>query len=91
MSEYLLPPGFKDEIFDEASLEHKYKNLIINLFQSNGYELVKPPLIEYLNSKNNKNTFIIKEKNENNEFVIRNDITLQIARLANARFKSNFK
>ena len=62
MSTNLLPPGFKDEIFDEASLEHKYKNLIINLFQSNGYELVKPPLIEYLNSKNNKNTFIIKEK-----------------------------
>ena len=31
MTEFLLPPGFKDEIFDQASLEHKYKNLIIIL------------------------------------------------------------
>ena len=28
MSKYLLPPGFKDEIFEQASLEHKYKNKI---------------------------------------------------------------
>ena len=55
MSNFLLPSGFKDEIFEQASLEHKYKNKIINLFQLNGYELVKPPLIEYANSENVKN------------------------------------
>ena len=29
MIDNLLPPGFKDEIFDQATLEHKYKNKII--------------------------------------------------------------
>ena len=61
MSEYLLPSGFKDEISEKASLEHKYKNKIINLFQLNGYELVKPPLIEYANLKNINIVFVIKE------------------------------
>ena len=58
MSEYLLPSGFKDEISEKASLEHKYKNKIINLFQLNGYELVKPPLIEYANLKNINNVLL---------------------------------
>ena len=87
MSEYLLPSGFKDEISEKASLEHKYKNKIINLFQLNGYELVKSPLIEYANLKNINNVFVIKEKKELKDLVIRNDITLQIARLARARLE----
>ena len=52
----LLPPGFKDELFDQSSTEHKYKNRIIDIFLANGYELVKSPLIEYANSKNKKNS-----------------------------------
>ena len=88
MSKFLLPPGFKDEIFEQAILEHKYKNKIINLFVFNGYELVKPPLVEYVNSKNTNNAFIFKEKKESKGFIFRNDITLQISRLANARLKN---
>ena len=88
MSKFLLPPGFKDEIFEQAILEHKYKNKIINLFVLNGYELVKPPLVEYVNSKNTNNAFIFKEKKESKGFILRNDITLQISRLANARLKN---
>ena len=52
MIDNLLPPVFKDEIFDQSCIEHKYKNIIINIFQSNGYELVKTPLIEYENLTN---------------------------------------
>ena len=88
MSEFLLPSGFKDELFEQASIEHKYKNKIINLFQLNGYELVKPPIIEYANSENANNVFFIKEKKELRDFVLRNDITLQIARLAISRLKN---
>ena len=55
--------------------------------QLNGYELVKTPLIEYANSENVNNVFLIKEKKELRDFILRNDITLQIARLANARLK----
>ena len=91
MSNFLLPSGFKDEIFEQASLEHKYKNKIINLFQLNGYELVKPPLIEYANSENVKNAFIIKDNKESKDLILRNDITLQVARLANARLKNKIR
>tara|TARA_Y100000590_G_scaffold400972_1_gene485523 strand:- start:13417 stop:14541 length:1125 start_codon:yes stop_codon:yes gene_type:complete len=86
MSNFLLPSGFKDEISKQASIEHKYKNKIIDLFQCNGYELVKPPLIEYASKKNINNVFKIKEKKEKKDFILRNDITLQIARIANSRF-----
>jgi len=88
MNKNLLPLGFKDEIFDQATLEHKYKNIIINLFQLNGYALVKPPLIEYANKQNVNNAFLIKEKNEFKDFVLRNDMTLQVARLASSRLKN---
>jgi len=88
MIDNLLPPGFKDEIFDQSCIEHKYKNIIINIFQSNGYELVKTPLIEYENSSNENNSFSIKEKNERKKFILRSDITMQIARLSSARLKN---
>lgn len=91
MFEFLLPSGFKDALFEEASIEHKYKNKIIDLFQLNGYELVKTPLIEYANSENANNVFIIKEKKESKDFILRNDITLQIARLANSRLKNKIR
>ena len=54
MRNILLPPGFKDELFEQSSTEHKYKNKIIRIFQKNGYELIKTPLIEYAD-KYNKN------------------------------------
>ena len=91
MSDFLLPSGFKDQIFEEASIEHKFKNKIINLFQQNGYILVKPPLIEYTNQTNINNAFIIKEKKELKDFIIRNDITLQVTRLANSRLKNKVR
>ena len=49
MPDNLLPEGFKDEVSNQAAIEHKYKNKIIDLFQSYGYELVKTPLIEFAN------------------------------------------
>ena len=52
MKDNLLPKGFKDEVSNQAAIEHKYKNIIIDLFQSNGYELVKTPLIEFTNQIN---------------------------------------
>ena len=61
MNKNLLPLGFKDEISEQATLEHKYINTIISLLQINGYILVKPPLIEYVNLENVNNAFVIKE------------------------------
>ena len=83
----LLPPGFKDELFEQSFIEHKYKNIIINIFQKNGYKLIKPPLIEYCNKVNENNSFLIKEKNEKKKFALRNDITMQVSRIASSRLQ----
>ena len=85
MIDNLLPEGFKDEVSNQAGVEHKYTNKIINLFQKNGYLLVKTPLIEFLNQTNSNNSFKINVKKHHKELVVREDITMQIARLASSR------
>ena len=85
MPDNLLPEGFKDEVSNQAAIEHKYKNKIINLFQSYGYELVKTPLIEFADQINKINTLKIKVKKDQKELSLRDDITMQIARLSSSR------
>ena len=87
IADSLLPPGFSDEVSDKAAIEHKYKNIIINLFQNNGYKLVKTPLIEYAKNSNLKNILKIKTQNKEKEIIIRDDITLQISRISNRLLK----
>ena len=87
ITDSLLPPGFSDEVSDKAAIEHKYKNTIINLFQNNGYKLVKTPLIEYAKNSNLKNILKIRTKTKQNEIIIRDDITLQISRISNRLLK----
>ncbi len=83
-SEYLVPPGFKDEVKYEAYVEHEFKNKIINFFMSNGFDLVKTPLIEF-NDKKNDNNFVIESKKNEDQLRVRNDITPQIIGLVNSR------
>jgi ATP phosphoribosyltransferase regulatory subunit len=85
MPDNLLPEGFKDEVSNQAAIEHKYKNKIINLFQSHGYELVKTPLVEFADQINKINTLKIKVKKDQKELSLRDDITMQIARLSSSR------
>jgi len=85
MPDNLLPEGFKDEVSNQAAIEHKYKNKIIDLFQSYGYELVKTPLIEFEDQINKINTLKIKVKKDQKELSLRDDITMQIARLSSSR------
>ena len=87
ITDSLLPPGFSDEVSDKAAIEHKYKNIIINLFQNNGYKLVKTPLIEYAKNSNLKNILKIRTKTKQRETIIRDDITLQISRISNRLLK----
>ncbi len=87
MTNSLLPPGFKDEVSDLAGIEHKYKNKIINLFQINAYKLVKSPLVEYSNNLNSSNALKIKVKKNNKNLILRDDITMQIARIATGRLQ----
>ena len=85
MNRIIIPEGFKDDVSSQASTEHKFRNIIVNHFQLNGFTLVKTPLIEYSDYNNLKNVFKISvDKNEKN-LNIREDITLQVARLSHTR------
>ena len=86
-SENLLQQGFRDDLSPIVEQEHNYTNKIINIFNSNGYLMVKPPLIEFLNKKDEKNKFILIKKNKEKKLKIRNDITTQVARISRSRYK----
>ena len=84
----LLPPGFRDDLSPTTEKEHLYKNKIISIFNNNGFQLVKPPLVEYLNKGfDDKNTFIINDKKKKKKLILRNDITLQVARISSSRLQ----
>ena len=83
-NKFLIPAGFKDEVGFNAYVEHEYKNKIVDYFRSNGFFLVKTPLVEFKNNQYNNN-FLIESKKNEDQLKIRNDITPQIIRLANSR------
>ena len=84
----IIPEGFKDDVTSQVVIEHKFKNLMIDHFQLFGFGLVKTPLIEYFDPITDKNAFkILVQKNEN-KLVIRDDITLQVARLSQTRLSN---
>ena len=84
LNKYLIPPGFEDHVSFDAYVEHEFKNNIINYFKSNGFDLVKTPLIEFLD-KNINNHFLLSKKKNEEALRIRNDITPQIIRIASSR------
>ena len=81
----ILPEGFKDDVTSQVATEHKFKNLMIDHFQLFGFTLIKTPLIEYSDSNIDKNAFKILVKKDENKLIIRDDITLQVARLSQTR------
>ncbi len=90
VNKFLVPAGFKDSLNFDASIEHKYKNIIVNFFTDNGFILIKTPLIEY--SKNlDSNTLILKTNKRKDQLSIRNDITPQIIRIASSRLANKIR
>ena len=84
MYNHLIPEGFKDDVTFQVTTEHKFTNIIVNHFQSNGYILVKTPLVEFFNPNDSNNVFeLVSKKGE--KLNIRDDITLQVARLSETR------
>ena len=86
-SKSLIPIGFKDHVDYNTNVEHDYKNKIISYFVSNGFDLVKTPLVEFYKSNSN-NCFIIESIKKEPKLYIRDDITPQIIRIASSRFKN---
>ena len=86
----LIPEGFKDHVDFNTNVEHEYKNKIIDIFISNGFDLVKAPLLEFY-QKNSDNVFIIESKKKEPQLFLRDDITPQIIRIASSRFKNKIR
>src|SRR6059058_1004600 len=50
MRRWLLPEHIEDVLPDEARVIERLRRTILDLFERHGYELVQPPLLEYLES-----------------------------------------
>lgn len=90
MSKQLLPVGFYDLLFDEATQSHKNVNAALDSFFDAGYKLIKPPLVEFeenFSAAEVANSFRTTDVISGKNLVFRNDITLQISRLLNARLQ----
>jgi len=85
MPRNIIPEGFKDDVTSQVATEHKFKNIMIDHFQFFGFFLVKTPLIEFHDINNDNNVFKILVKKNENKLIIRDDITLQVARLSQTR------
>ena len=85
-NKFLIPEGFKDHVDFNTNVEHEYKNKIIDYFISNGFDLVKTPLVEF-DDDNSSNCFFIETEKKKPKLCIRDDITPQIIRVVSSRFK----
>ncbi len=81
----LIPEGFRDHVDFNTHVEHEFKNKIVDIFISNGFDLVKTPLVEFFKN-NNSNCFFIKTEKGEDKLYVRDDITPQIIRIASSRF-----
>tara|TARA_Y100000590_G_scaffold392776_1_gene470468 strand:+ start:1527 stop:2669 length:1143 start_codon:yes stop_codon:yes gene_type:complete len=91
----LLPAGLSDLLPEEALKESQIKNILLDVFNSFGYLLVKPPLIEFEESmfsdsgKTLEHTmFRVIDPLSKYTLCIRSDITIQIARIASTRLSN---
>ena len=89
MKSQLLPEGFRDGLPDLAELEYSINSIFINLMLSNGFMIVKPPLVEFESSlffltkdSENIDSFRVMDPLTQKIMGIRSDITMQVARIA---------
>ena len=89
MKSQLLPEGFRDGLPDLAELEYQINSSFINLMISNGFMIVKPPLVEFESSlffltkdSENIDSFRVMDPLTQKIMGIRSDITMQVARIA---------
>ena len=50
MNRWLLPENIADVLPSEARKIEELRRILLDRFQSYGYELVMPPMLEYLDS-----------------------------------------
>ncbi|MEN9879863.1 MAG: phosphoribosyltransferase regulatory subunit [Pseudomonadota bacterium] len=88
MMKWLLPESVADALPDEAARLEALRRRLLDLCVAHGYELVQPPLIEYLDSlltgagrDLNLRTFKLVDQNSGRSLGVRADMTAQVARI----------
>jgi len=91
---WLLPEGIEESLPPEAARIETLRRTLLDLYRSWGYELVIPPLIEYLDSlligvgnELDLQTFKITDQLNGRLMGVRADITPQVARIDAHRLK----
>lgn len=90
----ILPVGFYDLLFDEAELNHKNINTVLDVFFAANYRLIKPTFVEFEDSlAANSNcdleeSFQLTDVISGKKLTLRSDITSQISRLLATRLRS---
>ena len=94
MSNWQLPEGIDELTGDQAITFEQSRRDLLDLYQSWGYEVVVPPMIEFaetlvLNSKSiDEKTFKFLDSISGKMLGVHSDITPQIARIDSRRVKS---
>jgi len=94
MSNWQLPEGIDELTGDQAITFEQCRRDLLDLYQSWGYEVVVPPMIEFsetlvLNSKSiDEKTFKFLDSVSGKMLGVHSDITPQIARIDSKRMKS---
>ena len=85
---WMLPDGVSELLPPEAAAVERMRRQILDLYTSWGYELVEPPLVEYLESlltgmgrELDIQTFKLVDQHNGRSMGIRADITPQVARI----------
>lgn len=88
MMKWLLPESVADALPDEAARLEVLRRRLLDLCASHGYELVQPPLIEYLESlltgagrDLDLRTFKLVDQDSGRTLGVRADMTAQVARI----------
>jgi ATP phosphoribosyltransferase regulatory subunit len=88
MNRWLLPEDIADVLPSEARKVETLRRAILDLYQSYGYELVAPPILEFLDSlltgtgsDLNLQTFKLVDQLSGRTLGLRADITPQVARI----------
>ncbi len=91
----LLPAGLRDLLPPESTQEAGMLHRLVGLIASHGYDLVKPPLVEFEETllsgsgqSLSRQTFRLMDPLSQQMMALRADTTLQIARIAGSRLRN---
>jgi ATP phosphoribosyltransferase regulatory subunit len=91
----LLPEGLRDVLPPDAAFETDVVDRLLRTFAANGYDLVRPPLIEFedtllsgVGAGMGERIFRMLDPASHRTLGVRNDITTQVARIAATRLAS---